>query len=60
MFAVGSKLKQWLSSDFVIVTPVKNGGAFVDEAIFSVVSQSGPFTIRYHVQDGGSTDGTTK
>jgi glycosyltransferase involved in cell wall biosynthesis len=43
---------------FNIVTPVLNGEAFIDETIFSVVTQSGPFTIRYHVQDGGSNDHT--
>ena len=45
-------------SDFTIVTPVKDGRAFLDETILSVITQSGPFHIRYHVQDGGSTDGT--
>jgi glycosyltransferase involved in cell wall biosynthesis len=45
-------------SDFAIVTPVKDGRAFLDETVLSVITQSGPFTIRYHVQDGGSTDGT--
>ncbi len=45
---------------FNIVTPVLNGEKFLDETIFSVVSQAGPFTIRYHVQDGGSTDATLK
>ncbi len=43
---------------FSIVTPVFNGREFLDETILSVVSQSGPFKIRYHVQDGGSSDGT--
>lgn len=43
---------------FVIITPVFNGERFIDETIISVLSQSGPFRIRYHVQDGGSTDGT--
>jgi len=43
---------------FGIVTPVLNGEKFLDETILSVVSQAGPFTIRYHVQDGGSKDGT--
>jgi len=46
------------STRFSIVTPVLNGAQFIDETILSVVSQAGPFTIRYHVQDGGSTDGT--
>lgn len=43
---------------FNIVTPVLNGEGFLDETILSVITQSGPFCIRYHVQDGGSTDGT--
>jgi FkbM family methyltransferase len=43
---------------FSIVTPVFNGATFIDETILSVVTQAGPFTIRYHVQDGGSSDGT--
>jgi glycosyltransferase involved in cell wall biosynthesis len=43
---------------FNIVTPVLNGEKFLDEAILSVVTQAGPFTIRYHVQDGGSKDQT--
>jgi glycosyltransferase involved in cell wall biosynthesis len=43
---------------FAVATPVFNGRAFLDETIFSVVTQAGPFKIRYHVQDGGSTDGT--
>jgi glycosyltransferase involved in cell wall biosynthesis len=54
------KIKQCVTSDFAIVTPVKDGRAFIDETILSIVSQAGPFTIRYHVQDGGSTDGTVK
>jgi len=41
-----------------IVTPCLNGAAFIDETILSVASQAGPFKIRYHVQDGGSSDGT--
>ena len=45
---------------FCIVTPCRNGAAFIDETIFSVVSQAGAFSIRYHVQDGGSTDGTVE
>jgi glycosyltransferase involved in cell wall biosynthesis len=42
----------------VIVTPVFNGARFLEETIASVVAQRGTFTLRYHVQDGGSTDGT--
>lgn len=43
---------------FLIVTPVLNGARFIDETIMSVVSQAGNFEVTYHVQDGGSTDGT--
>ncbi|MGH6823496.1 MAG: glycosyltransferase [Methylocella sp.] len=43
---------------FGIVTPVLNGEKFLDQTILSVVGQAGPFTIRYHVQDGGSKDAT--
>ncbi|MEN3012205.1 MAG: glycosyltransferase, partial [Dictyoglomus thermophilum] len=41
-----------------IVTPCYNAVETIDQTILSVVSQAGPFSIRYHVQDGGSTDGT--
>ncbi len=43
---------------FSIVTPCFNGARFIDETIMSVVTQAGPFSIRYHVHDGGSTDRT--
>src|SRR5450631_135096 len=43
---------------FGVVTPVLNGEKFLDQTILSVVSQAGPFKIRYHVQDGGSKDRT--
>lgn len=42
----------------IVVTPVLNGGRYIDDTISSVVAQRGKFTLRYHVQDGGSTDGT--
>lgn len=41
-----------------IVTPCFNAVETIDQAILSVISQRGKFAIRYHVQDGGSTDGT--
>ncbi len=41
-----------------IVTPSRNAVATIDQTILSVVSQAGNFAIRYHIQDGGSTDGT--
>lgn len=43
---------------FCIVTPCLNVAHFIDETILHVVSQAGRFSIRFHVQDGGSTDGT--
>lgn len=43
---------------FAIVTPVKDCVSTIDEVVLSVVSQPGPFSIEYHVQDGGSVDGT--
>ena len=43
---------------FVIVTPCLNAERFINETIHSVVSQAGPFEIRYHVQDAGSSDRT--
>lgn len=41
-----------------IVTPVFNGEDYIDETIYSIVTQAGNFSIRYHVQDGQSTDAT--
>jgi glycosyltransferase involved in cell wall biosynthesis len=38
---------------FNVVTPVLNGEKFISETILSVALQSGAFSIRYHVQDGG-------
>lgn len=45
---------------FVIVTPCRNAVDLIDDTIASVVTQSGPFHLRYHLQDGGSTDGTVE
>jgi glycosyltransferase involved in cell wall biosynthesis len=41
-----------------VVTPVFNSVSFIDETISSILSQSGRFIIRLHIQDGESTDGT--
>lgn len=41
-----------------IVTPCLNAKDTIDQTIASVLSQAGNFAIRYHVQDGGSDDGT--
>lgn len=47
-----------MQTDLFITTPVLNAAATIDQTIQSVVSQAGPVRIRYHVQDGGSSDGT--
>lgn len=41
-----------------IVTPSFNSSETIDRTIISVIFQAGDFEINYHVQDGGSTDGT--
>lgn len=41
-----------------VVTPCFNAAETIDRTIHSVLSQAGDFRIRYHVQDGGSSDGT--
>ncbi|NRA31184.1 MAG: glycosyltransferase, partial [Parvularculaceae bacterium] len=41
-----------------VVTPAYNAASTIDQTIASVVNQAGPFELHYHVQDGGSTDGT--
>lgn len=41
-----------------IVTPCFNAGETIDQTISSVLNQSGPFELHYHVQDGGSSDDT--
>lgn len=41
-----------------LVTPVRNAVRTIDHAIWSIVSQGGGIDIHYHVQDGGSDDGT--
>ena len=43
---------------FFVVTPTYNSEAFLEETIESVVSQSVDVPLRYHIQDGGSSDGT--
>jgi glycosyltransferase involved in cell wall biosynthesis len=43
---------------FLIVTPCFNSIEFISETIKSVLNQRGDFNVLYHVQDGGSTDGT--
>ncbi|NET76672.1 tetratricopeptide repeat protein [Okeania sp. SIO1F9] len=57
-----SSLGDWkrLGTTFFVVTPCLNAVATIDETIKSVIGQSGDFLIRYHVQDGGSMDGTVE
>jgi glycosyltransferase involved in cell wall biosynthesis len=42
----------------LIATPTFNVAPYLEEALQSVVTQEGDFTIRYHIQDGGSSDDT--
>lgn len=43
-----------------VVTPCFNAAKTIDRTIISVISQAGDFRLRYHIQDGGSTDGTVE
>jgi glycosyltransferase involved in cell wall biosynthesis len=43
---------------FFIVTPSLNAADTIDQTIRSIITLAGDFSIRYHIQDGGSTDGT--
>lgn len=45
---------------FCICTPCFNSSATIEKTIESVLGQEGDFHLRYHVQDGGSTDGTVE
>jgi hypothetical protein len=44
----------------IIATPCFNSVDTIDETVHSVLAQFGRFHLRYHVQDGGSTDGTVE
>ena len=41
-----------------VVTPAYDAADAIDATVLSAVSQKGAFILRFHVQDGGSTDGT--
>ena len=41
-----------------ICTPAFNSASTIDRTIESVINQKGNFELHYHVQDGGSNDGT--
>jgi hypothetical protein len=43
-----------------IVTPVRNAVRTIDATIWSIVSQAGDIQVKYHVQDGQSSDGTVE
>lgn len=43
---------------FAVVTTSLNPGEYLTETLQSVLAQAGDFSIAYHVQDAGSTDGT--
>ncbi|MGF1567774.1 MAG: glycosyltransferase [Nodosilinea sp.] len=44
----------------LIVTPTRNVEKFLDETIFSILSQAGNFKLHYHIQDSQSTDSTVE
>ena len=44
--------------DFFVLTPCLNAARYIDDTVLSVISQIGSFSVHYHVQDGGSSDGT--
>jgi glycosyltransferase involved in cell wall biosynthesis len=52
--------KEDVTNVIYIVTPSYNSVQYIDRTILSVISQEGPFKIHYHVQDGGSSDGTVE
>ena len=41
-----------------VVTTCLNSRPLIDETVLSVLTQRGDFLLRYHIQDGGSNDGT--
>lgn len=47
-----------LSDTVYLVTPTRNCADQIDRMFKSVLAQAGDFRIRWHVQDGASTDGT--
>lgn len=48
-------------ADIFIIIPTYNAARFLDRCLASVLlTQPGDFSLRVHVQDGGSTDGTAK
>lgn len=44
--------------DVAIITPTFNSAKYLHETIVSIISQDDETKIRYHIQDGGSTDST--
>jgi hypothetical protein len=52
------RLHQHMNPQIYFLTPCLNSAATIDKTIWGIASQEGGCVIRYHVQDGGSTDGT--
>ena len=46
--------------DFIVVTPVFNCVEHLSQTIKSIVEQTRKLSIRYHIQDGKSNDGTAE
>jgi hypothetical protein len=40
----------------LVVTPTRNADEFLDETIFSIITQAGNFDLYYHIQDSQSSD----
>lgn len=47
-----------MTTQIYLLTTCLNSAATIDKTIWGIASQDGGIDIRYHVQDGGSTDGT--
>ena len=47
-----------MSLHFLLLTPSYNLSKFIEQTIYSVMGQVGDISIHYHIQDGGSHDGT--
>ena len=47
-----------MNTSIYILTPCLNAVTTIDKTIWSIISQEGGVNIHYHIQDGGSNDGT--
>lgn len=48
------------SKAIYLLTPCYNAVQTIERTVKSIVEQQGNFVVHYHVQDGGSTDGTVE